>query len=309
MADQQPRVSFGVPVRNGADSIGRCLESILAQDLEDFEVIVSDNASTDATREVVGRYAQQDARIRLLANPQNLGLIENFNRVARAAGGRYFRWVGADDWIEPRYASTCAAALDDHPDAVAATSYFDLVHPDEHVEYAEYRGEFLESPSAVRRLERMLWFFRAGPALYEPTYCLLRRDVLIATGLLRIHRKNDWLLSVRLALTGPFVHVPERLFHRRWAAVDARHEEGLARRLHPTRYAELRRSSLRLLRGMLGMIDEAPLTPAERWDARRLCIRFCAGEAGRNLRRRGRRLRRRIGITRAHFGLHDPTTR
>jgi glycosyltransferase involved in cell wall biosynthesis len=307
LADQQPRVSFGVPVRNGADSIGRCLDSILAQDLDDFELIVSDNASTDATREIVERYAKRDARIRLLVQPQNVGLIENFNRVARAARGVYFRWVGADDWIEPRYASACAAALDLDPEAIAATSYFDLIHPDEHVECSEYKGEFLESRSALRRLERMLWFFRAGPTLYEPTYCLMRREVLTGTGLLRIHRKNDWLLSVRLALTGPFVHVPERLFHRRWAAVDAHYVDGLAKRLHPTRHAELGPSSLRLLRGMLGMIEEAPLTPAERRGARWLCIRFCIGEAGIDLRRRGRRLRRRIGITRARLGLHDPT--
>jgi len=305
LADQNPRVSFGIPVYNGADSIAHCLDSIARQDFTNYEVIVSDNASTDATRDVVREYAEADARVRLVVQPRNVGLIANFNAVASQARGEYFRWVGADDWLEPDYVSSCVASLDAHPEAIAATSYFDLVHDDGRIEYREYAGEFLESPSPLRRLERMLWFFHAGAALYEPTYCLLRRDPLLGTGLLRTHRNNDWLLSVRLALTGPFVHVPKRLFHRSWHAAGEIDEAKFARRLDPDRAGEIRRSAYRLFTGMLAMIDEVDLAPGDRRRARLRCARFCAAEGWRSSRNRFRRVRRSLGFTRAHFGFAE----
>ena len=302
MVGQHPRVSFGVPVRNGEASIGRCLDSILGQTLEDFEVIVSDNASTDSTCGIVDAYAARDSRVRLSVHPENVGLIENFNHVARLAGGEFFRWVGADDWIEATCAAECVEALDAQPESIVATSYFDLERENGKCEYLEYEGEFLDSPDPVRRLERMLWFFHAGAAVYEPNYSMIRRRVLMETGLLRIHRKNDWLLSTQLALAGPFVHVPKLLFHRWWPAPSYSDILDLPKRLHPTRQKELGISSFRLLKGLLSVLSEAELSAPQRRACQRRVFGFCATEASKAASNRVRRFRRqRLGLTRDRF--------
>jgi glycosyltransferase involved in cell wall biosynthesis len=121
-APPQPRVSFGIPVRNGGSFLGRALDSLLAQDFDDFEIVVCDNASTDKTPEVMQRYAERDPRVRCILNEEDIGQIENFNRVYELSRGEFFRWMGADDWLEPAYARKCVAVLDTRPDAVGATT-------------------------------------------------------------------------------------------------------------------------------------------------------------------------------------------
>jgi glycosyltransferase involved in cell wall biosynthesis len=98
-----PRVTFAVPVRNGEAFVRRALDSALAQDFDDFEIVVSDNASDDATPEILRDYSQRDPRIRLFANSENIGVIENVNRVFHLARGEFVRLLGCDDWLEPRY--------------------------------------------------------------------------------------------------------------------------------------------------------------------------------------------------------------
>ena len=298
MAQQTPRITFGIPARNEAGSISRCLDSILAQNFEDFEVIVSDNASTDSTTEIVRDYAARDPRISLFSFEQNLGVIENFNHVARLARGEYFRWMGADDWIEPTYAADCIAALENNPAAIAATTYFDLEHDRDEYDYFEYQGEFLESPDPIRRLERMLWLIHEGAGVYEPIYAMMRHRSLIATGLLRIHRKNDWLLAAQLSLAGPFVHVPKRLFHRWWPESRDRTLD-MPRKLHPIRYRELGVSLSHLLGSLLAVVEQANLSDSDRSVCRRRVVGFCARQLPKRLFDQMNRYRReRLGLTR-----------
>lgn len=299
-----PLLSFGLPVRNGAASIERCLESILAQDLDDFEIVVSDNASSDATPDIVRRYARRDARIQLFEQPENVGLIENFNTVARRAQGRYFRWIGADDWIEPRCASLSVDALEADPEAIVATSFFTLECANGERLHEEWRGEYLSSPDPVRRFRRMLWFFDQGATRYEPTYATIRRDALLATHLLRIHRNNDWLMSTQLALAGRFVHVPECLLHRSWDPVPFESQAELPRRLHPHRHPELRLSSRHLLAGLMAVIAQADLSTGQRVRCRLESLLFCL-RFDLKLRSIGWRQFRRnqLGLTRDRLGL------
>lgn len=305
MNESSPRVSFGVPVFNGQDCLPKCLDSILEQDFRDFEIVVSDNASTDATREILADYAARDDRIRLQLKPENVGLIENFNSVVRLARGEYFRWIGADDWLEPTYLSECVAALDADPEAILATTYFQLHYDDGTDEYQEYRGELLDSPRADRRLARMLWFFHAGAALYEPNYSLIRRPVLERTGLLQIHPNNDWIMSSQLALAGRIVHVPKLLFHRSWPLGQHTDMRRHLMRLHPTRWVGLKPSVSRLVSSLLEAVDQAELPPEERRHCRRLVLRFGAREWRRRARMRVRRFRREtLGITRERLGAH-----
>ena len=299
MIESTPRVTFGVPVRNGEASLAKCLDSILDQDFTDFEVVVSDNASTDGTRQLVEEFRAKDDRIRLSAQPENVGLIENFNNVVRLARGEYFRWVGADDWLEPDYLSECVAALDADPDAILAASYFRLHYDDGSDEYREYKGELLDSPDPRRRLARMLWFFHAGAACYEPNYSLIRRRVLEDTGLLQIHPNNDWILSTQLALAGRITHVPKLLFHRSFALGQQPDMKRHLQRLHPTLWETLRPSVWRLTKSLLETVDHAGLEGAERRGCRRDLLAFAVREWRRRTNMRLRRFRRNtLGLTR-----------
>lgn len=117
MADV-PAVSVGLPVYNGERYLAAAIESILAQTYGDFELLLCDNASTDATPEICRRYAAADPRVRYVRHPENLGAAENYNVAFRLARGRYFRWAAHDDLLEPRLLERCTAELDAAPESV-----------------------------------------------------------------------------------------------------------------------------------------------------------------------------------------------
>src|SRR5215472_3946539 len=92
-----PRLSIGLPVYNGEDYLAESLEALLGQSYEDFELIISDNASTDSTADICRRYEKQDSRIRYVRQPRNIGAGPNHNYVVRHARGELFKWAAHDD--------------------------------------------------------------------------------------------------------------------------------------------------------------------------------------------------------------------
>lgn len=115
-----PLVSIGVPVRNGAASLARALDDLLAQDYPCLEIVISENASTDSTREICEAYAARDSRIRLLLSDEVLGIVANFQRVLESAEGEYFMWAAADDAWESSFVSSLVSELQQHPEAGVA---------------------------------------------------------------------------------------------------------------------------------------------------------------------------------------------
>jgi len=111
-------VSIGMPVFNGAAFLARALDSVLAQTYTDFELIISDNASTDATPEILRHYAARDARIRHFRQAKNIGLGNNHTFVAKQARGRFCKWVCPDDELAPTLVADCVKVLQDIPDVV-----------------------------------------------------------------------------------------------------------------------------------------------------------------------------------------------
>ena len=94
-------VSIRVPTYNGSQYLGPCLDSALAQTCADFELVVVDNGSTDATPDIVRRYAETDARIRVWWAERNLGLVANWNRCVELARGEWVKFLCQDDLLEP----------------------------------------------------------------------------------------------------------------------------------------------------------------------------------------------------------------
>jgi glycosyltransferase involved in cell wall biosynthesis len=291
--EHTPRVSFGLPVWNGEASIRKCLDSLLAQDFTDFEVVVSDNASTDGTGQILSEYAARDPRIRVSRNRENIGAIENFNLVFRRSRGEYFRWIGVTDWLEPNYASRCVEALDADPKAVLVTTYFRFHRSDGTSTCEKYLGERVDSERPERRFSRMLWFYQAGAAKYDPIYSLIRRDALERTRLVWMMDWGDRMMGAELSLLGRFQHVPECLAHRTKESTRRRpdHTEVLSR-YHPTRHRELSATPSKIFKGMLSIIRSAPLSRRQRLYCQLAAVALFFKRAYRLSRRAIRRYRR-----------------
>jgi glycosyltransferase involved in cell wall biosynthesis len=200
-----------LPVFNGEDYLEEALDSILAQTYSDFELIISDNASTDRTEEICRAYAAKDERIRYFRNEANLGAAKNFNRVFELASGEYFKWAAHDDLCAPEYLARCVEILDREPDAILC--YPRAIIIDEHREFVDHYvdGLNLRSP---RPYERFLDLLRK-PSLCHPIFGLIRASILKRTPLIGNYTGSDMVLLGELALLGQFYEAPESLFFRR----------------------------------------------------------------------------------------------
>ena len=211
-----PRISIGLPVYNGEKYLQQAVESILTQTLGDFELIISDNASTDRTGEICESFAARDRRVRYHRNPANVGAGKNYNRVFELARAPYFKWAAHDDVCAPRFLEMCIAALDRDPAIVLA--YPRMVDIDEngknlgvrnisHIPRAE-RGT---SPHPYQRFRKLI----RTDYTVEEIFGVIRTDVLRRSRLIQSYTDSDRTLLAELGLMGPFTEVPELLFYHR----------------------------------------------------------------------------------------------
>jgi glycosyltransferase involved in cell wall biosynthesis len=119
------RVTVAIPTRNRCQWLGGAIESVLAQTYEDFELVVCDNASTDATPDVVRRY--DDERVRYVRRPHDVGIVETYNLIFRALESEYFLVLPDDDRIEPDLLARTVPVLDAHPRAGMVHTRFDTI--------------------------------------------------------------------------------------------------------------------------------------------------------------------------------------
>ena len=154
MSSSSPRVSVGIPVYNGERYLEVAIVSVLNQTYQDFELIISDNASSDHTREICMEYAKQDPRIRYYRNDKNLGAAPNYNRVFQLSDAEYFKWADYDDLIAPDFLSKCIRILDQNPSVVLCYPRAMIID-----ENGKHLGEHdyvikLDSPHAHLRFHR-----------------------------------------------------------------------------------------------------------------------------------------------------------
>ena len=208
-----PAISVGLPVYNGERYLQGAIDSVLAQGDPDFELILCDNASTDATAEICRRAAESDHRVRHERNPDNIGAARNYNRCFALARAPLFRWMNADDLIEPTLHERCRAALADNPQAVLAYGKTRLIDAAGTITGDYDDGLDLRQPTPSARFRA--FFERVG--LTNAIYGLMRTDALARTGLMGDGRQPaaDVRLMAELTLLGRFVEIPEPLFRRR----------------------------------------------------------------------------------------------
>ncbi len=194
-------VDIGLPVFNGEGQIERALYSILNQTYRNFRVLISDNASTDNTRDICERICAEDERVSYRRQSVNLGPTANFNAVLDLAQGDYFMWLGHDDWLSERYIEVCVEKLNKRPDVSLACG--------ESVYYRDgdesHRGVVMqlqqESPQ-----ERVAAYYSLV-AENGTFYGLMRREQL-ANRKIRNIMGGDWLVVASMAFLGKIVTLP-----------------------------------------------------------------------------------------------------
>ncbi len=211
MASRRARVAIGVPVYNGARFLGSTVESLLAQTFDDFELLISDNASTDATEDVARDLAARDPRVRYHRHPTNRGLAANYNFLFEQASSAYFKWGTADDVCAPTFLERCVAALDADPGVVLAAPRAAFIDAEGRPLAVRDPGFPLDAGSASARLR---YVFDAG-SWVNAILGVIRADALARTPLMPRYAGGDYVLLGELAARGRFVEIPEALLQRR----------------------------------------------------------------------------------------------
>jgi glycosyltransferase involved in cell wall biosynthesis len=263
-----PRLSIGLPVYNGERYLAESLDALLDQTFGDFELIISDNASTDATAEICRRYAATDARIRYYRQSSNIGAAPNHNFVFQWARGEYFKWASSDDLYAPTLLERCIAVLDRRPDVVLVHSLEAFADEDGATGPTVPYGLLSSSERLPERFRSML--FDVGG---DDMYGVMRSSALRRTRLIGSHHHADRTLTAELVMQGPFAQVPETLYFRRdhpgraeRIAVTSRMR---AANMDPRRASRLRHPALRLMGeyvwAYVRMIRRTSMSFADRW--------------------------------------------
>ncbi len=204
------RVSIGMPVYNGDRYLEEALTSILEQTVEDFELIICDNASTDRTEEICRRFARSDGRIRYSRSPENIGAARNFNRAVMLARGEYFKWAAHDDLCAPAFLDRCLGELDRDPEVVIAYPRAVVIGANAETIKPYDIDLRADVPSPSKRFQSIL----EGHKCFE-IFGVIRRDILLKTPLIGAFSHGDGVLLAELALHGRFREIPEYLFFGR----------------------------------------------------------------------------------------------
>jgi hypothetical protein len=248
---------------------------------------ICDNASTDGTEELCRDLAETDSRIVYWRQPRNIGLLNNFIHAIRLAKGTFFRWVGDTDWLAPSYVSRCLGAFADDSQLILVTTQIRYIGPDGTAHIYPYLGTALGSNDPIERFCEFLRLHNGLPV--DPLYGFMRREPVAC-----IARRNmlgeDEVFATKLALAGPWGHIPEVLAHRHTEPV---RPLVLARKLDVPAWQAYVASTLQC-REMLRLIRDTELTPAQRRRARAAVARMYVGRHYRRLARRGRRLLRLV---------------
>jgi glycosyltransferase involved in cell wall biosynthesis len=226
-----PKLSIGLPVYNGEEFLPQALDCLLAQSFRDFEVIISDNASTDRTTQICRDYAARDGRIRYFRSELNLGALPNFNRTFELSAAPFFKWAAHDDLYDSTYLEGCMRLLAEDPTLVLAHSATAFIGDDgQPFPFDPDTGTYVDprtgarrrpdsptigdSPIAAERFRQVLALARWGSHMFG----VIRRPALRQTQLLPSFAGSDRAMLAELTLLGRFRCIPERLFFKRFHA-------------------------------------------------------------------------------------------
>jgi glycosyltransferase involved in cell wall biosynthesis len=277
-----PKVSVIVPIYNQLSFIRETVESVLAQDHQNIELVLSDDGSTDGTSEVLRKYAAQDPeRVKMVASDENTGIAGAFNRALDAHRGDYIAWLGGDDVMLPGKLSRQVAALQMHPEAIGCCHDAEVFDSDSGRAY----GRFTEVYNGRRGV-------RDGGVelLLDPGYMMLPSTMMVrssAVGDLRFDQRirvsNDWLFDIELFQRGLIIGMDDVLarYRRHQSNVTSQVSDALEDALVVLAVADARYPQLHRLirrRRVAAIFGEA----SRRWRAgdRRTALSYVRAAAG-----------------------------
>jgi glycosyltransferase involved in cell wall biosynthesis len=294
----------GLPVRNGGARVAQVVQSVLAQDHSDLELVICDNASTDDTEEICRGLAGQDSRIVYRRHSQNIGIVGNFMFALHTARGEYFRWIGDDDRLEASYVSKTLAEIESDPQRILVTTQIAYQDPYGAIKVADgYDAGPMSSGDPLERLHAFLKLLNQSYLLVDPLYGLLvRRRVTV------IPRRNmlreDQVFATKLALAGPWGHVPEVLAHRH---TKTETRQSVAKLLDAPRW-QARFANILQFSEIVRSVDQFDLTPAQRRTARGLVRRAFVQRQATIARHRARRVLSLVSPGGRGAGAADPAS-
>jgi glycosyltransferase involved in cell wall biosynthesis len=258
------KVSIAMPAYNCEKYISQSLDSLLGQTYGDFELVISDNASTDGTEEICRRYVAMDKRVRYIRRTENIGGPGNFRYVFTQCSGQYHKWSTADDFWHPDFLAEAVAMLDSRPDVVLCYPKTRLIDANGAAlsDYDDRLDLMDDSPRVrFRDLYQLIGLCNAHLGL-------IRRDAMLQTRLIAAHKASDVDFLGELALLGKFKLLPEVRFFRRfhqgsssWARDNKEHQ-----RLYydPTSHSKGSSDTWRRLRFQWAMLWHSPIGLADR---------------------------------------------
>jgi glycosyltransferase involved in cell wall biosynthesis len=196
MAGTSAALTVLLPTYNRAASLPRAIESVLAQTRGDFELLISDNASQDATAEVCREYAQRDGRVSCFRQPVNRGPIANFNWLLEQASSKYLLLLADDDWLDTNYVQCCMEMIEGDPGlsiVMGAAQYFEGDAPPELMLSSD-----VIAASGSRRVLRYLRNSWSSAAFYGVLRTSAVKDALPIPNVMGA----DWLFVAALSFAG-----------------------------------------------------------------------------------------------------------
>jgi glycosyltransferase involved in cell wall biosynthesis len=268
MKGRAPNVSICLPVYNGEPHVSEAIRSVLAQTFEDFELIISDNASMDGTQKICLEAAAMDTRVKYFRSEVNRGLAWNFNRAFELASGCYLKWLCHDDVMAPDYISRCVKVLREDSGTVLCFTNTD---------YIDGNGVLIQrvnlpNPGAseipTERFNGILW------GLCDPVCGLMKMEVLKQTRLHGAYADSDRVLLGEMAMRGRFHLISDYLFFARRHSLRTtfRYNNHWDRTIifNPSRAGKLNCPWFREVRDFVAAIRRAPIS----WRERQKCYKY-----------------------------------
>lgn len=276
MNDRTPLLCIGVPVRNGEAYLAEALDCAISQSFGDFELVISDNASTDATSDICRTFADRDRRIRYTRVDRNIGAGPNFNRVFAFCRSPLFKWMPHDDLLAPDYLERCVRLLKADAGAVLAHAAVRMIDEDGHPLVVRGDGRVLGPDGRPMMLSETLHLaegdlpqHRFRDVLRRMNWCTAALGVIRAEVLRRTHMHGrfyggDYVLLAELALLGRFLQDDEPLYLKRVHGGISVHlsSRDRARMVDPSRPPGLPGLTLRL--AFLKALSVTRLSPGQR---------------------------------------------
>jgi glycosyltransferase involved in cell wall biosynthesis len=210
LGNNQPLVSIGMPVFNGEKYIAEAVTSILNQTFTNFELIISDNASTDRTEQICLEYASKDNRIHYYRNEKNIGAPKNYNKVFEISNSKYFKWAAYDDVLHSEYLRKCVNVLEKDAAIVGCHSKTARIDKDRNF-LGYYNKNYLlhiNSPKAHERFRDLIGLYY----ITTPFHAVYRASSFGKSQLHGSYVGADRNLVAELGLMGRIYEIPECLF-------------------------------------------------------------------------------------------------